>query len=167
MPTPSMDTTVLVGDHLAGRQAVLRAAGRRSASICCRTPSRSAATSSCSAIPMDIQQNYVKRVIGVPGDHITAGEQGRVSERQAADRAVRPAHLPAHRTLSRQFPGASPYGPVYDRARSRCSPSNVRERRAGGARRAAISPWATIATTRSTAATGASCRARTSSASRW
>ena len=33
------------------------------------------ATSSCSAIPVDISQTFVKRVVGVPGDHIKIIDQ--------------------------------------------------------------------------------------------
>ena len=42
----------------------------------------SAATSSSSAIPVDIRQTFVKRVIGVPGDRIRLVEQAAHPQRQ-------------------------------------------------------------------------------------
>jgi signal peptidase I len=69
VPTPSMDTTVRVGDHLLVDKLTYAPGGsitkyflpyeqpKRGDIIVFRYPS-------------DISQNYVKRVIGVPGDHI-------------------------------------------------------------------------------------------------
>lgn len=69
VPTPSMDTTVMVGDHLLvdklsysppdaiSRHLLPYTEVKRGDIIVFRWPG-------------DIRQNYVKRVIGVPGDHI-------------------------------------------------------------------------------------------------
>src|ERR1051325_1670492 len=69
VPTPSMDTTVMVGDHLlvdklsyapkgsVGRYLLPYTDVKRGDIIVFR-------------YPMNIQENYVKRVIGIPGDHI-------------------------------------------------------------------------------------------------
>src|SRR6476646_5048034 len=69
VPTPSMDSTVMVGDHLLVDKLSYAPPGsfaryllpyiepKRGDIIVFRWP-------------IDIQQNYVKRVIGIPGDHI-------------------------------------------------------------------------------------------------
>src|SRR6202051_161977 len=69
VPTPSMDTTVMVGDHLLVDKLSYAPAGPVSKHLLPYTePKRGDII--VFRYPMDIRENYVKRVIGVPGDHI-------------------------------------------------------------------------------------------------
>src|ERR1700723_1204921 len=69
VPTPSMDKTVMVGDHLLVDKLSYAPAGAISRHFLPYTdPKRGDII--VFRYPMDISQNYVKRVIGVPGDHI-------------------------------------------------------------------------------------------------
>ncbi|MGH9662933.1 MAG: signal peptidase I, partial [Bryobacteraceae bacterium] len=114
VPTPSMEGSVLVGDHLLvgklsyapadaiGERLLPYTRVRRGDIIVFR-------------YPMDISQDYVKRVIGVPGDHI------RIENKQV----VLNGRTLAEPYTQHVFPGIEPYrdnfpappaGPVYDRA---------------------------------------------------
>src|SRR5216683_6207051 len=69
VPTPSMDTTVMVGDHLLVDKLSYAPAGSFSRYFLPYTdPKRGDVI--VFRWPIDINQNYVKRVIGIPGDHI-------------------------------------------------------------------------------------------------
>jgi signal peptidase I len=69
VPTPSMDATVLVGDHLLVDKLSYSPAGPISKHLLPYTePKRGDII--VFRWPIDISQNYVKRVIGVPGDRI-------------------------------------------------------------------------------------------------
>ena len=69
VPTPSMDTTVRVGDHLLVDKLSYAPSGSFSRLFLPYTePKRGDII--VFRYPMDISQNYVKRVMGVPGDHI-------------------------------------------------------------------------------------------------
>src|SRR5215469_9319703 len=69
VPTPSMDSTVRVGDHLLVDKLSYAPPGQLSRYLLPYTePKRGDII--VFRYPIDIQQNYVKRVIGVPGDHI-------------------------------------------------------------------------------------------------
>lgn len=69
VPTPSMDTTVMVGDHLLVDKLSYAPAGPISRHLLPYTePKRGDVI--VFRYPVDIRQNYVKRVMGVPGDHI-------------------------------------------------------------------------------------------------
>src|SRR3984885_11903929 len=69
VPTPSMDTTVMVGDHLLVDKLSYAPAGSFSRYVLPYTdPKRGDVI--VFRYPMDISQNYVKRLMGVPGDHI-------------------------------------------------------------------------------------------------
>src|SRR5713226_9348730 len=69
VPTPSMDTTVMVGDHLLVDKLSYAPAGSIGKYLLPYTePKRGDVI--VFRYPMDIRQNYVKRVMGVPGDHI-------------------------------------------------------------------------------------------------
>ena len=69
VPTPSMDTTVMVGDHLLVDKLSYAPAGAISKYLLPYTPVKRGDII-VFRYPMDIRQNYVKRVIGTPGDHI-------------------------------------------------------------------------------------------------
>src|ERR1700744_2491947 len=69
VPTPSMDTTVMVGDHLLVDKLSYAPSGPISKHLLPYTePKRGDII--VFRYPIDINQNYVKRVIGVPGDRI-------------------------------------------------------------------------------------------------
>src|SRR5277367_1830593 len=69
VPTPSMDTTVGVGDHLLVDKLSYAPSGSISRFFLPYTePKRGDII--VFRYPMDISQNYVKRVMGVPGDHL-------------------------------------------------------------------------------------------------
>jgi signal peptidase I len=115
VPTPSMDTTVRVGDHLLVDKLSYAPAGVISKYILPYTePKRGDII--VFRYPMDIQQNYVKRVMGVPGDHI-----------RVMDKVVYLNGKPLVEPYAQHvFPGIEPYrdnfpsepaGPVVDRAR--------------------------------------------------
>lgn len=69
VPTPSMDKTVMVGDHMLVDKLAYAPGGPLSKWL---LPYREVHHGDIIVFryPMDIRQNYVKRVIGVPGDHI-------------------------------------------------------------------------------------------------
>src|SRR5271155_2487072 len=69
VPTPSMDTTVRVGDHLlVDKLSYAPADGFSRHLLPYVEPKRGDII--VFRYPVDISQNYVKRVMGVPGDHI-------------------------------------------------------------------------------------------------
>jgi len=69
IPTPSMEDTLLVGDHLLVDKLAYAPPGRISRYI---LPYQEPKHGDIIVFryPLDISTNYVKRVIGVPGDHI-------------------------------------------------------------------------------------------------
>jgi signal peptidase I len=69
VPTPSMDTTVMVGDHMLVDKLAYAPAGAFSRLLLPYAEPRRGDII-VFRYPMDIRQNYVKRVIGVPGDRI-------------------------------------------------------------------------------------------------
>src|SRR5580658_4259753 len=69
VPTPSMDTTVRVGDHLLVDKLSYSPSDGFSKHLLPYTePKRGDII--VFRWPIDISQNYVKRCMGVPGDHI-------------------------------------------------------------------------------------------------
>jgi signal peptidase I len=69
VPTPSMDTTVQVGDHLLVDKLSYAPDGPITRHLLPYTPVKRGDII-VFRYPSDISENYVKRVIGVPGDHI-------------------------------------------------------------------------------------------------
>src|ERR1700675_4606747 len=69
VPTPSMDTTVRVGDHLLVDKLSYAPPGPVSRYFLPYTEVRRGDII-VFRYPLDISENYVKRVIGVPGDRI-------------------------------------------------------------------------------------------------
>ena len=115
VPTPSMDSTVMVGDHLLVDKLSYAPAGSLSRYLLPYTdPKRGDVI--VFRYPMDISQNYVKRVMGVPGDHI-----------KVVDKVVYLNGKPLVEPYAQHiFPNLEPYrdnfpseprGPVYDRAK--------------------------------------------------
>src|SRR5258708_4581820 len=69
VPTGSMENTVLIGDHLIVDKLAYSPSDAFSKHVLPYTePKRGDII--VFKYPLDISQNYVKRVIGVPGDHI-------------------------------------------------------------------------------------------------
>ena len=115
VPTPSMDTTVRVGDHLLVDKLSYAPADSFSRHLLPYTePKRGDII--VFRYPMDISQNYVKRCMGVPGDHL------KVVDKELwlnGHKLVEPyvQHMyPRIEPYRDNFP-SEPYGPVYDRAR--------------------------------------------------
>src|SRR5580704_10918440 len=69
VPTPSMDSTVRVGDHLLVDKLSYAPAGGISRYVLPYTDVKRGDVI-VFRYPVDINENYVKRVMGVPGDHI-------------------------------------------------------------------------------------------------
>lgn len=69
VPTPSMDTTVMVGDHMLVDKLSYAPPGSFSRYILPYTDVKRGDII-VFRYPMNIQENYIKRVMGVPGDHI-------------------------------------------------------------------------------------------------
>jgi len=116
VPTPSMDKTVMVGDHLLVDKLSYAPSDSFSKHLLPYTePKRGDII--VFRYPMDISQNYVKRCMGVPGDHL------KVVDKELwlnGHKLVEPyiEHMfPRIEPYRDNFP-AEPYGPVYDRART-------------------------------------------------
>jgi len=97
VPTPSMDTTVMVGDHLLVDKLSYAPAGTISRYLLPYTDVKRGDII-VFRYPVDISENYVKRVMGVPGDHIHLEEKAVVlNGRKLVEpyaRHVRPDILP-------------------------------------------------------------------------
>jgi len=74
VPTPSMDSTVMVGDHMIVDKLAYSPAGSFSRMLLPYTEVRRGDII-VFRYPVDIRQNYVKRVIGIPGDHIRIADK--------------------------------------------------------------------------------------------
>src|SRR6202167_994555 len=74
VPTPSMDTTVMVGDHLIVDKLSYSPSGPVSRYLLPYTDVKRGDII-VFRYPVDISENYVKRVMGVPGDHIHLEEK--------------------------------------------------------------------------------------------
>ena len=74
VPTPSMDSTVMVGDHMLVDKLAYAPAGSFHWLLPYAEPKRGDVI--VFRYPVDIRANYVKRVIGVPGDrvHLMSGK---------------------------------------------------------------------------------------------
>jgi signal peptidase I len=115
VPTPSMDTTVMVGDHLLvdklsfappdsfARYILPYTEVKRGDIIVFR-------------YPMDISQNYVKRVMGVPGDRIHLVNKVVYLNGKPLTEPYAQHIFPNPDPYRDNFP-TEPDGPVYDRAK--------------------------------------------------
>ena len=116
VPTPSMDTTVRVGDHLLVDKLSYAPAGSFTRHFLPYTePKRGDII--VFRYPMDIQQNYVKRVIGVPGDHIRIIDKVVYLNGKPLQEPYVQHIFPGIEPYRDNFPSA-PWGPVADRARA-------------------------------------------------
>ena len=115
VPTPSMDSTVRVGDHLLVDKLSYAPPGPLSRYLLPYTePKRGDII--VFRYPIDIQQNYVKRVIGVPGDHIKVVNKVVYLNGKALVEPYAQHISPELEPYRDNFP-SDPVGPVYDRAR--------------------------------------------------
>src|SRR5216684_1843685 len=116
VPTPSMDTTVKVGDHLLVDKLSYAPAGSVSRHFLPYTdPKRGDII--VFRWPIDINQNYVKRVIGVPGDHIRVVDKVVYLNGKALEEPYIQHISPGIEPYRDNFP-AAPWGPVMDRGRA-------------------------------------------------
>ena len=114
VPTPSMDTTVMVGDHLLVDKLSYAPAGFLSKHLLPYTePKRGDVI--VFRYPMDISQNYVKRVIGVPGDHIHVRDKVVFLNGKPLTEPYTQHVFPGIEPYRDNFP-SEPFGPVADRA---------------------------------------------------
>jgi signal peptidase I len=110
-----MDNTVMVGDHLLVDKLSYAPAGVISKHLLPYTePKRGDII--VFRYPMDIRQNYVKRVIGVPGDHIRVADKAVYRNGKQLNEPYARHVFPGLEPYRDNFP-SEPYGPVYDRAR--------------------------------------------------
>ena len=115
VPTPSMDTTVMVGDHLLVDKLSYAPPGSISRYFLPYTdPKRGDVI--VFRYPMDISQNYVKRVMGVPGDHIKVVDKVVYLNGKPLSEPYAQHIFPNLEPYRDNFP-SEPRGPVYDRAR--------------------------------------------------
>src|SRR6185503_17300486 len=115
VPTPSMDTTVMVGDHLLVDKLSYAPAGSFTRYLLPYTdPKRGDII--VFRYPMDISHNYVKRVMGVPGDHIKVVDKVVYLNGKALTEPYAQHVSPPLEPSRDNFP-SEPRGPVYDGAK--------------------------------------------------
>jgi signal peptidase I len=116
VPTPSMDTTVMVGDHLLVDKLSYAPPGSISRYFLPYTdPKRGDII--VFRYPMDISQNYVKRVMGVPGDHLHIVNKVVYLNGKPLLNEPYAQHIFSNPDPYRDNFPTEPDGPVYDRAR--------------------------------------------------
>ena len=114
VPTPSMDTTVMVGDHLLVDKLSYAPPGSFARYLLPYTdPKRGDII--VFRYPMDISQNYVKRVMGVPGDHIKVVDKVVYLNGKALQEPYAQHIFPNLEPYRDNFP-SEPHGPVAGRA---------------------------------------------------
>ena len=117
IPTGSMEKNLLIGDHLLVNKFVFGpTASRRSSGRCCRSARSSAATSSCSSIPEEPERDFIKRVIGLPGETVECGRRRSTSTaRRSTSRTshfLAPPSGPSEFHEVTSFDVRERYGPV-------------------------------------------------------
>jgi signal peptidase I len=125
VPTPSMDTTVMVGDHMLVDKLAYAPSGSISRLFLPYTDVKRGDII-VFRYPVDIRQNYVKRVIGVPGDHIRIvdkmvsvnGKLLKEPYKKHVDSGLMPYRdtFPAPLPPRLSFSGFDGGGPMWDRA---------------------------------------------------
>lgn len=115
VPTPSMDATVRVGDHLLVDKLSYSPSDGFSKHLLPYTePKRGDII--VFRYPMDISQNYVKRCMGIPGDHIKVVDKDLYLNGKKLTEPYVHHMFPRMEPYRDNFP-SEPYGPVYDRAK--------------------------------------------------
>jgi signal peptidase I len=113
VPTGSMESTVLIGDHLLVDKLSYSPADPISKLLLPYTePKRGDVI--VFRYPMDIRQNFVKRVIGVPGDHIHLVDKVVYVNGRALTEPYT-QHIDPHIEPYRDNFPSQPVGPVADR----------------------------------------------------
>ena len=156
IPTGSMEDTLLIGDHLLVDKLAYAPRGPVSKYMLPYTEVKRGDII-VFRYPVDIQQTFVKRCIGVPGDHIRLVDKQLILNGHPVNEPYvyhKTEYIDSYRDNFPSEPNVHVVG-----FRQRHAEQPRAERRSGGAAGLRISPWATIAIPRSTAATGASCRA--------
>jgi signal peptidase I len=114
VPTGSMESTVLIGDHLLVDKLSYAPPDSITKHLLPYTePKRGDVI--VFRYPMDIRQNFVKRVIGVPGDHIRIMDKVVYVNGKALTEPYTQHIDPRIEPFRDNFP-SQPYGPVADRA---------------------------------------------------
>ncbi len=114
VPTGSMESTVLIGDHLLVDKLSYAPADPITRHLLPYTEPRRGDVI-VFRYPMDIRQNFVKRVIGVPGDHIRVVDKVVYVNGKALTEPYTQHIDPRIEPYRDNFP-SQPYGPVADRA---------------------------------------------------
>ncbi len=163
IPTGSMEDTLLIGDHLLVDKLAYAPGGTISKYI---LPYENPRDGDIIVFryPEDISQTFVKRVVGVPGDHIKIIDQQVYRNGQKLVEPYVVHKSPYPDSFRDNFPNSEPNFTLHDRGRDMLASNVVTGK--SWCRPVRSSPWAITAITRSTAVIGALCRARTSSASR-
>jgi signal peptidase I len=116
VPTPSMDKTVMVGDHLlVDKLSYAPSDGFSKHLLPYTEPKRGDII--VFRYPMDISQNYVKRCMGVPGDRLKVVDKELFLNGHKLVEPYVQHVFPRIEPYRDNFP-SEPYGPVYDRART-------------------------------------------------
>jgi len=110
VPTPSMDTTVQVGDHLLVDKLSYAPAGALSKHLLPYTEVKRGDII-VFRYPVNIQENYVKRVMGIPGDHLRLVNKVVYLNGKALEEPY-VQHTPGIDPYRDNFP-TTPFGPVY------------------------------------------------------
>jgi signal peptidase I len=113
VPTSSMESTVLVGDHMIVDKLSYSPPGPLSSHILPYTPPKRGDII-VFRWPMDIRQNYVKRVMGVPGDHIKVVNKDVYLNGKKLIEPYTQHIFPNIEPYRDNFP-SEPFGPVSDR----------------------------------------------------
>ena len=114
VPTGSMESTVLIGDHLLVDKLSYAPSDPITRHLLPYTePKRGDVI--VFRYPMDIRQNFVKRVIGIPGDHIRVVDKVVYVNGKALTEPYTQHIDPRIEPYRDNFP-SQPYGPVADRA---------------------------------------------------
>ncbi len=123
IPTGSMEDTLLIGDHLLVDKLAYAPAGGIAKHL---LPYSDVQRGDIIVFryPVDIQQTFVKRCIGVPGDRIRLVNKQLILNGKADRRAVRVPQDRVHRFLPRQFPQRAQRARV-DPARATCWQNHV------------------------------------------
>lgn len=113
VPTSSMERTVMVGDHMIVDKLAYAPPGALSAHLLPYTPVHRGDII-VFRWPVDPRQNYVKRVMGVPGDHLKVVNKEVYLNGHKLDEPYTQHIFPNIEPYRDNFP-AEPFGPVSER----------------------------------------------------
>jgi signal peptidase I len=116
VPTESMDTTIRVGDHLLVDKLAYAPAREWQKTILPYTEVRRGDVI-VFQYPLDEKQNYVKRVIGVPGDRIRFVDNQLILNGKPVAEPYKRHNEQLYAPYLRNFPGAPPLSIIDRRAR--------------------------------------------------